>query len=193
MRRTLILWLDALLSRIYGVYVFWDDTECILRLEKARARHTLRFAGHEVQKGEPVLALHFWNGRLPPLPRGGPDLGWALDFRRRFVLSLRAVAREMQRDPSLSNMYAVGGSTGIFAPDEDSAGGRIMTGLGFTVTRGRNRLGRFGEFWENLYSWWLMWAYSRGSMSYRQFSRLHRGEMWMAPDEFLERYGTKGT
>jgi len=64
-----------------------------------------------------------------------------------------------------------------------------MQRLGFTVTPYRSPLGRFGEFWENLYAYGLIWAYNPASVHQRQLLGLHRTEMWMPADEFLRRYG----
>jgi hypothetical protein len=50
-------------------------------------------------------------------------------------------------------------------------------------------LGKFGEFWENFFSWWLMWTYNDASLHSREFWRLQRTEIWMTADEFIRRYG----
>ena len=61
--------------------------------------------------------------------------------------------------------------------------------LGFTVLPCHRPLGAFGEFWENLFSWWLMWAYNPPSLKSRRFWRLQRTEIWMTTAEFFRRYG----
>ncbi len=187
--RALIRRFDALLSRAYGIFEFCDDGNCVLRLQIAETRRTLRFAGQEVCVGEPVLLLHLWNEHVPPLPQGGPDLAWAAQMRRLFIQSLRAVAVQMRQDPRLARVRAVGGSTTILSPDSHSGGRRFMQRLGFTVLPYHSPMGRFGEFWENFYAWWLMWTFNVASLRHRKLLYLHRTEIWMLADEFVSRYG----
>jgi hypothetical protein len=61
--------------------------------------------------------------------------------------------------------------------------------LGFTVLPYYRPFGRFGEFWENLFSWWMMWAFNDVSLNSRKFWRLQRTEIWMTRDDFIHRYG----
>lgn len=133
--------------------------------------------------------LHLWNEHLPPLPEDGADLAWARQVGRRFVYSLYALGRHVQASPRLSAARAVGGVTVLLWSGSRSGGARLMERMGFTIFPYRRPLGRFGEFWENFYSWWLMWAYNPASLRRRQLARLQRAEIWMAMEAFLQRYG----
>lgn len=190
--RRLIRAVDALLRRANGVFEFWDDPHCVLRLQCSRAPHALRFPTQAVQAGEPVLGLHLWNEHLPPLPEAGADLAWASRMHRLFVGSLCAVAREVACDPRLSGARALGGTTVLLEPGEASASVRLMQRLGFTVLPYRHPLGRFGEFWENLYAWGLMWAFNPATLRGRTLFGLRRVEMWMPMEELLRRYRPDG-
>jgi hypothetical protein len=187
--RALVFAIDRLLRRAHGVYEFTGDPEGLLRLQITHAPRTLHLPGLEVSKGDPVLGLHLWNEQVPPIPPNGPDLAWGLALQRRFVRSLRAVAAEMQRDPRLAVVRAVGASTGVLVPGDASSGVRAFQRLGFAVTPYLPPLGRFGAFWENFYSWWLMWAFNPTSLRHRRFSQMGRTEVWMSADAFLSRYG----
>jgi hypothetical protein len=191
--RALIRCFDALLSRAYGIFAFCDDGDCVLRLQIARARRTLCFAGQEVHVGEPVLVLHLWNEHIPPFPQAGPDLPWAAQVRRLFIQSLRAVAVQMMRDPRLASVRAVGGTTSLLSPDGHPGGRRFMQRLGFTIFPYRSPVGRFGEFWENFYAWCLMWTLNAASLRHRRLLHLRRAELWMPADEFVSRYGSGET
>jgi hypothetical protein len=194
--RALIRRFDALLSQALGIFEFCDDGNCVLRLQITQSRRTLCFAGQEVRVGEPVLVLHLWNEHLPPIPQAGPDLAWAVRMRRLFIQSLRAAAVQMRRDPRLAEVRAVCGTTALLSPDSHSGGRRFMERLGFTIFPYRSPMGRFGEFWENFYAWWLMWTYNVASLRHRQLLHLRRAELWMPAEEFVSRYGpgetTKG-
>jgi YkoP domain len=187
--RGLIRFLDRLLCRCTGVYEFSDDPKCILRVQYTQATHNMPIGREMVLKGEPVLALHMWNERTPIIPAGGADLGWALNFRRLLVHSLRGVAKEMMNDRQLAQVRAVCGISALFSSSDHIGGTRMMERLGFIVIPYHQPLGRFGEFWENLFSWWLMWAYNDASLHRRKLSRLQRTEIWMLANEFFERYG----
>jgi len=186
--RILVRALDRLLRRAYGVFEFCDDTTCLLRLRVMRAPHAIPLLDGEVPAGASVLELHLWNEHVPPISSEGPDVAWAMRTRRMLVDSLPAVARQIRHDPGLADVQAVGGVTVLVSPDHHSGGRRLARRLGFAFFPYRNRLGRFGEFWENLYTWALMWAFNAVTLRRRQLLRLRRTEVWMSATEFLRRY-----
>jgi len=66
--------------------------------------------------------------------------------------------------------------------------GGLIYRLGFSIFPYHNPLGRFGEFWENFYTWWLMWAYNPISLRGRSMYDLRRDEIWMSVGEFMRLY-----
>lgn len=191
--RALVRRFDAFLSRVHGIYAFCDEADCLLRLQRIPAPRELRLGGRVVAAGEPVLAIHLHNERIPPLPPAGPNLPWAVLVRRLFLRSLAHVAAEMRRDPRLGDVRAVGNdTTGLLTLEDPHDGGaRLLERLGFTILPRRTPLGFLGEFCENFYSWVLMWAYNPGSLRGRRFSRLRRTEVWMPAGEFLAKFGAE--
>ncbi len=186
--RGLIKGLDGYLCRRTGVFTFSADPECLLRLQVSPAPHILVLSGSRIQAGEPVLLLHLWNEHMPLLPPTGPSLAWATRFSRLLVRSFRAVAGQIRLDSRLSGVHAVGGCLALLPAQENSGGVHLMQRLGFTVLPYHSPLRRFGEFWENFYAWWLLWAYNPASLRGRRLFRLHRSEIWMSAAEFLRRY-----
>ncbi len=184
-----VRFIDTILSKSLGIYVFCDDPVCIMRIQLARAPHTVSIGNQRILKGEPVLGLHAWNERMPKLPKEGANLVWALRLRKQVVHSFMLVAKEMVRDARYSQVRAVFGSSAVFSFSDHVGGTRLMQHFGFTVLPYHRPFGRFGEFWENLFSWWLMWAYNTSSLRSRQFWRLQRTEIWITKDEFLRRFG----
>jgi hypothetical protein len=136
-----------------------------------------------------VLELHLWNEHIPAIPPEGPDLVWASRTRRLFINSLYAIGQQIGIDPRLAGIKAVGGVSVLLSAGDRYSGERMIHRLGFEVFPYHNRLGRFGIFWENLYSWWLMWAFNPVSLNHRQLMRLQRVEFWMLASEFQLRYG----
>jgi hypothetical protein len=191
--RPLVRALDALLRWAQGVEAFDEDERCILRIQLAHASRPLNFPNGMVKRGEPVILLHLWNERIPPMPPQGADVEWAARMKRLFIHSLRALAQAMRREARLGKARAIGGATVLVASADGSDGSRLVQQLGFTILPYSHRLGRFAEFWENLYSWWLMWTYNPATLRRRKFLHLRRAEIWMPTEEFLRRYGSAET
>jgi hypothetical protein len=161
--RALIRALDRLLRRASGVLDFTDDPECLLRLQIASASHPVHLPDLMVRPGELVLRLHLWNEQVPRLPPGGADLAWAIQVRSLLVGSLHAVAAHLVEEPHLTGVCAVGADTVLLAPGGSPGGARLVERLGFSTLPCHRPLGRFGEFWQNLYAWLLMWTYNAAS------------------------------
>jgi hypothetical protein len=187
--QAVIRWIDSLLRKSQGIYEFTDDPECILRIQLKRASHPVTIGNEGILKGDAVLAVHAWNEHMPKVPIEGLTLEWALWMRRLVIHSFRGVAKEMRQNHQYLQVRAVCGESALFSFTDHSGGTRLMQHLGFTVLPYHRPLGSFGEFWENLFSWWLMWTYNDVSLQSREFWRLQRTEIWMAVDEFVQRYG----
>jgi hypothetical protein len=187
--REVIRTLDKGLRCALGVFEFYGAPDCLLRVRVTAAAHALSLPGRAVSEGALVLELHLWNEHIPPLPPDGPDLAWAVLTRRKLVASFHALADQMPRDPRFAAVQAVGGITVMLLPGNDIGGEKLFRRLGFSVFPYHSALGRFGVFWENLYSWWIMWAFNPPTLRHRHLIRLHRSEVWMLADEFLQRYG----
>ena len=190
--RAAVRLIDALLRASQGIYEFTDDPECILRIQLKRATHQVNIGNVMIKKGEPVLAVHAWNERMPKLPFEGATIEWALQLRRQVIHSYRQVAKVMQSDKRCSTVRAVCGESALFSFSDHTGGTRLMQHLGFTVLPYHRPFGRFGEFWENLFSWWLMWTYNDASLNSRELLRLQRTEIWITKDDFIRRYGESG-
>jgi hypothetical protein len=189
MMRRIVRSFDAFMRRRKGVFEFSQEEDCWLRLGFERARHDLPLPGGIVSRGSPLLELHLWNEHSPQFPATGPDLAYSRRAYRLFVKSLRDVADEMLSDTRLAAVEAVGGVTVVIDLKDPLGTGGMFGRLGFTIFPYRSPLGRFGEFWENLYTWTLMWAYNPGSLQQRSFLELRRSEFWMGTEKFLERFG----
>lgn len=180
---------DRFLRRILGVFEFCERSDCVLRVRKTVTVRAVTLPDRCIAAGAPVVELHLWNEHVPPIPPDGPDLAWAVRFQRRLMASFRELAARMRCDPRFANVQAVGGVTVLALL---STGGRergLFERLGFAVCPYRGPLGRFGEFWENLYTWAIMWTYNQAALRGRGLLRLRRSEIWMGSDQFLRRYG----
>jgi len=187
--RLLIRHFDGWLSRVEGVTPFTDDPQCLLRIQRGRAPADRFLPEAVVPAGSPVLYLHVWNERLPPIPGPGPDLLWARRTQRLVIASLKLMAQHLRQNPSLDDVRALGGVTAFLSLGRAKGGRALFEHLGFTVLPCYRPLGAFGEFWENFYTAWLIWTFNPASLRHRRFWDLQRTEFWMGREKFLARYG----
>ncbi len=185
--------LDRLLRRAYGVFAFTDDPGCIFRLRVTASTHAIELPGVTVQAGAPVVELHFWNERMPQIPASGPDMAWGKAMARHLSGSYRMIARYLQEREDLHAVQAVGATTVLVYSSQHSGPEALFRHMGFhDFPAHRGPLGRFGEWWDNAYTWALMWAYNEATLRQRTLLSLRRTEIWMSRKEFLDRYGGPG-
>jgi hypothetical protein len=194
--RRLVLGLDALLVRLEHIEEFSHDADCLFRVSIGKARGDLALSdGTKVRRGEPVGLLHLWNEHVPPILKEGPDLPWALAFRRQAVISFRLLAAYVKDTPAFDAIQAFGGEI-IFGSSYDLGHGReLARRWGFDVIvpgEPGSVLARFGEFWENLYALSLLWAFNPSSLRNGNPWKLRRDRLWMPRRVLLGKYGANG-
>lgn len=187
--RKIVRRFDAWLSRMYGVFEFSQIQDCLFRLQVAVAHHPIHLPDCRVEPGELVLHLHIWNERLLALDALSPGLGWAKTLQRSFLHSLGEIAYYLDDHPDMAEVRAVGGVTVLLDNGDHIGGARLVERLGFTILPYYSPLGGFGEFWENFYSWVLIWTYNPSILPYRQLRSLRRQEFWISAGEFRRRFG----
>lgn len=187
--RAIIRRFDGWLSRVEGVEPFTDDPRCIMRIQAGRAKFDLVLPDGVIPRGADVLLPHLWNERMPRIPAAGPDLAYAAGFQQRIIASLKLIAQHLESAPALRAVQAVGGVTAHISLEHAHGGRAMLQRLGFTILPYHRPFGAFGEFWENFYTWWLMWTYNPASTQHRKLWGLHRTEFWMTKNGFLEKYG----
>jgi YkoP domain len=187
--RSVIYALDRLLRRLSGMFEFCDDPDCVFRVSVDVAAYPLRVPSGEIPAGAKVVQLHFWNEHMPAMPLDGSVIGPAVKLRRMVASSARLLARQIREDPRLDGVRAVGGVTPLFIAGQGSPAERIFLRLGFAVMPHRNPSGRFMEFWEEVYAWMLMWAFTPGNRNHRSLRGIRRSDFWISAEDFLNLYG----
>jgi len=191
--RRFVCTLDSLLRRAYRIQEFSRSEDCILRLALGRSKEDVILPdGTRITKGEPIGELHLWNEHIPPMPAKGPDFGWGLMFYRRLIRSLRELAVYVEHEPKFKAVRAFRGEI-AFDPQAHRRPA-LFARLGFDFMRPAHPspLRRFGDFWENLYAWSLIWTFNPGSLRSKRFWRLERCQLWISRQALLERYGDRG-
>ncbi len=181
--------LDALLRSARGVYEFSSDPDCLLRLALGNSgREVVLADGTRIAAGERIGELHLWNERVPPMPQAGPDLCWAVTMRLGLVYSLQLLAAHVENDPDWEDVRAFRGETAVDAQRGET---HPFTHLGFELQPLElvGPLKRFTDFWENLYTWWLIWTFNPASLRSKHFWGLQRRQLWLSRATLLTRYG----
>jgi hypothetical protein len=189
--RLLFRFIDRLLRKCTGVFEFADNPECLFRLQFGTAPHDIELENEVVRAGEPVLFLHLWNDHIVPVSTQATPVTWAIKAARWLRRSFQQIAQFVLEEPRARDVRAVGGSPGFLSSVDRPAGVLFMRRLGFEIFPYHSPLGRFGLFWENLYSWILIWTYHQHSMRGRHAYNIERFELWMSTEKLLELYGPK--
>jgi len=189
--RAMVRGLDLLLQRQGHVQEFTQDEGCIFRIALTTYRQDIELSdGTKVRAGDRMCELHLWNEHIPPMPPDGPDLRWGVRFYRLGVKSLSSLAAYVNKG-ELEEIVALGGQIALLEKDNPPVLAGAAAHLGFDVvnlTAQAGRWGRFTHFWENVYSWALMWTFNPGSLRGKRFLRLKRYRLWMSRRTLLERY-----
>lgn len=180
---------DDWLSRQYRIQVFTQDSLCVFRIQFSHVPHPLELPDGMIASGAQALLIHWWNERASLIPPQGPTIAWALDTSQRMRHSLRLIAQYIQANSTCDKVRAVGGITAHVSLRKVDGGKAMLEHLGFSVIPYYRPLGAFGEFWENFYTWWVMWTFNPVSIHRRSMFNLQRTEFWMSRQAFLERYG----
>ena len=173
------------MRRKMNVIEFWDHPDCLIRVKVAQSDHPLVVADNVIAAGEKIIEIHFWNEHVPKLTYFSADMKWAIRGVRMLMSSFTELARQMRNDERFQGVKAVGGITPLFFTGQDSSAERIWKRLGFTMTPIKHPLGRFGEFWENVYTLLIMWAFNPVSVRNQRLFNMRRTEFWVSVDEFM--------
>jgi ceramide glucosyltransferase len=193
----LVRLIDHILVRLYHIFEFNQEDRCLLRLSVSSSEraHTLS-DGTCIQTGEPLGELHFWNEHIPPMPRNGPDLAWAITFNRQALYSLAQLAVFIEQNPRFDQIKAFRGDP-PFGSRFSQVQLEVLAGRwGFDVITRQEpggALGRFAEFWEDVYAFGLLWAFNPASIQGKGFNGIKHDQLWISRDTLLDKYGTRFT
>lgn len=96
--------------------------------------------------------------------------------------SLRLLAGYMQAQRGLDAVRAVYAEFGFVEDERGEQMQRTMTRLGFDLVAGERPDWdiRRRAFWDNLYSWWMIWTFNPESLKRKSFTHIRRNELWMS-------------
>jgi hypothetical protein len=183
--------IDRQLRAHYRVMEYSASPDCLMRIAPGRSPHTMDLAdGTHIERGAPVLNLHLWNEHLDAFALDAASLQWGVSFARAIRKSLRELAAFLSHHPEHA-ARALYGELGMLECSQLAQAQRLVARFGFELVAaeppGYNFL-RYA-FWQNLFSWWLLWTYNPASMKGKHFARLCRCELWMSTARLFEWYG----
>lgn len=187
-----IAFLDGLLRRAYGIHEFSDSPDCILRIdqpERAKKRVVLS-DGTIIEPGDTYAEMHLWSERVPHIPPSGPDLAWALDFRRRWVQSLELLARYLEEAPRYRGVVAVQGRP-LFPRTTLRSIRQLLERLGFDLfdVPSESRWDRFALRWQVMYGKWLLWTFNPASLKTKGADDWAHMEFWISRKALMRNFG----
>lgn len=175
--RKVVVRFDHWLSDQLGVFAFNQDRQCIIRLQYTHAPHDMLIRDIFIKKQSPVLGLHLHNDHMPDLGLDSRNLSWAARTQRQYHRSLHLVADFIREHSLFPNYSAIYGVSVLLSEYGQTWGSELIPHLGFTVYPYHNPLSLIGEFWENLFTYTLMWAYNPVSLRWRTLFSLKRFEI----------------
>jgi hypothetical protein len=161
-------------------------------MAQTRASRLICLDGRIVaEPGDRIIAIHFRNEDLPPVPPGGPDMAWVCRFRDELSRGMRRLAARMASDPALGDVKAVYGLMSLARVGRSAKARRFGAWFGFKPTDkpcppslGRRLHDRLEDVW----LWGMAWAYNPVCLKHRHLFR-SRDEVWISRADFLRRYG----
>lgn len=185
--------MDVRLRRAQGVFEFSASSECVFRLAIEPAEEDVRLRdGVIIERGEPVIVLHFWNEHLPLMPREGPNFVWANLLRRRMNHSLHEIAVLFEADPRLREIRAIHARLASPTPGERQTVKRFGERFGFEtiVSEAKPPLSRrVQDSMDKIWSWILVWTYNPPGLKGRSVTQ-RREYLWMSKAVLQSRFGS---
>lgn len=183
--RSIIARFDRFLRHKLGIFEFWDHPDCLIRVSVSRADRDLPLADGVVDAGQKIVEIHFWNEHIPDQGTARSEMAWAARSAMMLKISFNKLAEDLVSNDRFSGVVAIGGVTPLVFSGNHGSGEKIWRRLGFAMTPYTAASGRFGEFWENLYTWLIMWTFNPVSVKNQRLLAMRRAEFWTDTETFL--------
>jgi hypothetical protein len=184
--------IDWIVRKIYRITPLSDEPDCILRIARERSKwHASLSDGVEVKPGDPIILLHLWNERVLEFLQSHETLGWTRYLLRRFLKSLPILNEYLNQQAWGDEIVAMRAEFGFLVSLE--VAGPILSSLGLDVMPVERPRGRFWRraFWDNLYSYLLMWTFNPKSLQGKKITNLLRAELWISREKLAKLYGNQ--
>lgn len=184
--------IDAILRNFYHIFNYCEDEDCLLRVSFTESERDITLSdGTHISKGERIAELHFWNEHMPQMPKNGPNMAWALAFRRKIIYSLKGLSSFIQSEPAFKEIAAFFGDPPFSGQESMAPLMELVQRWGFDVIEKEPPKGlwdRFTAFWEKVYTLMLVWVYNPGSLKNKDAWKRNRDELWISRNILIQEY-----
>lgn len=179
---------DSMLRRHQGIEEFTVDPACLFRISLAPARRAVLLSdGAAIRPGDPVVAIHYWNEHMPPLPARGMTAAWAATFKNGVRHSLALIADLFVEEQRFRDAAALYGEPAFATTSGSDASIRISHHLGFDVIDDESRHGAIHAWFDSVLIWFLMRTFNPVSVRGRGLAH-GRLKIWMSRQKLIARY-----
>ena len=180
---------DVIQRRKFKVWEFSRDPRCMVRVQRvASPEDRVLSDGEQVRKGDPCIAIHYWNENVPKMGKDGADMRWAIQFIAQMDVTLTELAQYLDQ-PRFEDVVAVHGETSVGKIDVKRFT-RFYNRVGFDF--GPLKAASLGQrltyVFDTLYMWILIYAVNPDTLRGRPFYTAPRMELWMSRKTLMERY-----
>jgi hypothetical protein len=187
---------DRHLRRRLAVFEYSHHPSCIFRLEITRAQRRLALRdGASVSVGQRVARLHYWNEHVPPMPKEGPTVAWALRMQQSIAVGLRELARYLATRPDLDDVVVICGDVPNGTGTQRQKLARIMAHYGFEAIIEPEHLSpaaRLNRFAENILISIIVFAQNAEALRSDTLMRA-RLPIFLSRRVLVERFGRSST
>lgn len=185
MLRVIVKRFDQYLRRKLGVIEFWNHEDALIRISFSVSDRPLPLADRIAPPGQHTVEIHFWNEHVPSQSAARSPMAWAARGATMLKRSFRKLAEHLVEDPAYAHIQLIGGVTPLVFSGNHGGGDKVWRRLGFTMSPGSHKLGRFGEFWENVYTWIIMWTFNPDATAKQNPLTMRRAEFWTDRESFI--------
>ena len=186
MLRKIVRKFDQHLRKKLGVFEFWDHPDALIRISFEVSQRKLQLKDESAEPGKKLVQIHFWNEHVPSQSQAKSPMAWAARGALMLKVSFRQLAKHLVEHPDYQEIELVGGVTPLVFSGNHGGGDKVWRRLGFTMSQSQHPLGRFGEFWENFYTWMIMWTFNPDGIKNQNPFTMRRAEFWTDRESFIK-------
>jgi hypothetical protein len=188
--------LDARLRQRQSVVEYSAHPSCIFRLQIGRSRRRLTLSdGTQVQPGQRIALLHFWNEHIPRVPPSGATIRWARQMQRAIAISLGELARYLSSRSDLSDVAVICGDVPSATRAQWRQIEHIMGYYGFETVMLPERLslgGGIRRLGENILISLIVFAQNARALRFDTLLRV-RVPIYLSRRTLEQKFGNKST